>query len=187
VTARRELLLAAGLCLLGSALVLLATGRGWLVYTFPAAEPLPPRVVTVTGAELAPGARALALLGLAAVAALPAARGWLRTAVGVLVVLAGAGSLAVLGWVLADPLGAARHSEVLRLERHLTGTPDLGAWPYAAALGALLLAAAGVLVVVRGRQWADLSSRYDAPTAAPRPAAEASLWEALDRGEDPTR
>ena len=182
---RRELLLAAALCLLGSAFVLLAMSRGWLSYTFPAAEPLPPRVVSVTGAELAPGARALALLGLAAVAALPASRGRLRTAVGALVALAGVGCLVVLGRVLADPLTAARHSEPLRFDRHLTGSPDLGGWPYAAVVGGLLLLAAGVLVVVRGRRWAELSSRYDAPSA-PKPASEASLWDALDRGEDPT-
>jgi hypothetical protein len=30
-----------------------------------------------------------------------------------------------------------------------------------------------------------MGARYDAPTT-PRPAGEASLWEALDRGEDPT-
>jgi hypothetical protein len=49
-----------------------------------------------------------------------------------------------------------------------------------------LLVAAGLLIVVRGRSWASMSSRYDAPAQRPR-EGEASLWEALDRGEDPTK
>jgi hypothetical protein len=53
--------------------------------------------------------------------------------------------------------------------------------------GGLLVLAAGVIAVVRGRRWAQMGSRYDAPGAA-RLSAEGSpaLWDALDRGEDPT-
>jgi hypothetical protein len=50
----------------------------------------------------------------------------------------------------------------------------------------MLLTAAGLLVVVRGRSWAAMSTRYDAPAERSR-HGEASLWEALDRGEDPTK
>ncbi|MBC7375655.1 MAG: Trp biosynthesis-associated membrane protein, partial [Frankiales bacterium] len=51
-------------------------------------------------------------------------------------------------------------------------------------------------IAVRGRRWAALSARYDAPAARAEqePDSEVSasrqeraLWEALDRGEDPTR
>ena len=59
-------------------------------------------------------------------------------------------------------------------------------WPWAALVGSVLLAAGGLLVALRGRRWAVLSGRYDAP-AARRTAPEVSAWEALDRGEDPTR
>jgi uncharacterized membrane protein (TIGR02234 family) len=60
----------------------------------------------------------------------------------------------------------------------------------------LLGAAAGLLVVARGRQWPGMGRRYErsgsSPTA-PSPAraqtdedrAQAA-WQALDRGEDPT-
>ena len=70
------------------------------------------------------------------------------------------------------------------------------AWPWATAAGGLLLTLAGLLTVVRGPSWPALGQRYEAP-ATPAPTAPASqeptgpltekgLWEALDRGEDPT-
>ena len=53
----------------------------------------------------------------------------------------------------------------------------------------LALAGAGALTVLRGRSWPGLGQRYDAPAPRPvpeGPPTERALWEALDRGEDPT-
>jgi hypothetical protein len=49
-------------------------------------------------------------------------------------------------------------------------------------VGLVVTVAAGVLVLVRGREWSGLSGRYDAPTASSRD----DPWTVLDRGEDPT-
>lgn len=181
MTARRELTTAVGLCLLGSALVLLAVSRAWVSARTSAAPPLPSTTFEQYGTRLAPGARALALVGLAAVAALPATRAAGRAVVGVLVAVAGLGILAVVGRALADPSAALSRAPVA--DAHFAHA-GFGAWPYVALLGALLLVAAGVLVVVRGRSWTSMSARYDAPARAS--TGEASLWEAQDRGEDPT-
>jgi uncharacterized membrane protein (TIGR02234 family) len=176
----KELRLAAGLCLVGAAAVLLAVSRSWLTYRFGQA-PLPTRTVEVSGADLARGARVLGLVGLAGVAALPATRGRARTAVGLLLTAAGAGVVAVVVRVLADPTGALEGTGAADVT-----SPDLGGWPFVAILGGLLLVAAGLLVAVRGRGWAALAAKYDAP-AEQTPPGEASLWDAIDRGEDPTR
>jgi uncharacterized membrane protein (TIGR02234 family) len=52
----------------------------------------------------------------------------------------------------------------------------------------LLLAAGGLVTVVRGARWPGMSSRYERG-ATPRqtvPSDSAGMWKALDRGEDPT-
>ena len=182
MSGRRELLAAVGLCLAGAALVLLALSRSWVDHKIGAAPPLPSRRLRIDGAQLAPGARVLGLVGLAGVAALPATRRLGRTVIGVLLVAAGIGLIADLVRTLADPAAAVRRSSAL------AGSPagiSFGASPYVAMVGGLLITAAGVLVVVRGRRWEGLSARYDAPAEA-APPGEASLWDALDRGEDPT-
>ena len=183
MTSRSELRLAVLLDLVGAGLVLLAAGRGWVVVTEPARPPLPTRVLRLTGGELT-ALRPLAALGLAGVVALAATRSLGRVLVGV--VLAAAGVGAVIGTVrlLGDPQAAAAR------DRTVTGVVETTAWPSAALVGGMLLALAGLLVAVRGRRWAALSGRYEAPAAqAERPPArpEVAAWEALDRGEDPTR
>ncbi len=195
--ARRELTAAVGLCLLGAALALLAGSRTWLSGVVEAAPPLPARPLRLTGGELVE-VRPLALLGLAAVPALAATKRWGRVLVGVVTLLAGAGVVALTAEVLADPTADPAAREATRSA--VTG------WPWACAAGGLLLALAGLLVAVRGRRWAAMSARYDAPAARaeqPVPSAaapaqgmagagpaaapsERALWEALDRGEDPT-
>jgi uncharacterized membrane protein (TIGR02234 family) len=184
VTSRRELLLAVLLCLAGAALVLLATSRPWLTLRVPAAAPLPTRTLTRNGSAIAGGARALGLVGLAGVAALPATRRIGRVVVGGLLALSGTGIVTVLVRVLAHPVAAVARSGPFP-DAHVAGPVDLGGWPYLALIGGGLLAAAGLLVVVRGRRWEVLSERYE-PPAAQGPPGEASFWEALDRGEDPT-
>lgn len=176
----RELAAAVGLCLLGAALVLLALSRPWLTLRLGAAPPLPSRRVDIRGAHLVPGARALGLLGLAGVAALPATRRLGRVLVGLLLVGAGAGVVADIARALADPRAA-----LVRSGSPAQDGAGLGVWPWVAIAGAVLIGAAGLLAVVRGRRWSELSARYDAPSA-PRPQREPSLWEQLDRGEDPT-
>ncbi|GAC1444011.1 MAG: TIGR02234 family membrane protein [Mycobacteriales bacterium] len=183
MTARRGLVVAVALCLVGAGLVLLATSRPWLSYSVGAVAPLPSRRLVIAGARLAPGARVLGLVGLAGVAALPASQRFGRIAVGVVLTLTGAGLLLDLIRVLRDPLGAAVRAEPPGTT--LPGSTNLGGWPFVALLGGLLILGAGVLVVLRGRRWEELSARFDAPSEPP-PPGEASLWDALDRGEDPT-
>jgi hypothetical protein len=50
------------------------------------------------------------------------------------------------------------------------------------------VAAAGAAVAWRGHRWVAMSARYEsAPRSQPDPAkAAATMWHALDRGEDPT-
>jgi uncharacterized membrane protein (TIGR02234 family) len=182
VTARRELLAAVVLCMVGSALVLLAVSRAWVSYRLGAAAPLPSRSLEVPGAHVVPGARALALVGVAGVAAILATRRSGRVAVGVLLASAGAGIVAVVLRALVDPDAAIRRAGPLTDAVAARGA-GLGGWPYVAMVGGALLVAAGLLVAVRGRSWASMSARYDAPAPQPR---EGSFWEALDRGEDPT-
>lgn len=183
----RELRLALLLVLAGAALALLAGGRDWVSATVAAPPPLPPRSVAVSGDDAVPGLRALALLGLAGVAALAATRTRGRVALGALLALAGAGVVVLA--VRALVRGAAR-----LLAASGTAAPgsalELTRWPLVAALGGTLLALGGLVVAVRGRRWAALSSRYEAPAARaerPAPRPEVQAWEALDRGEDPTR
>ena len=71
-------------------------------------------------------------------------------------------------------------------------------WGVLSAVCGLLVVLAGVLVAWRGQRWRAMSARYDRPQvadAAPsaedeeraRQRANAALWTALDRGDDPTR
>jgi uncharacterized membrane protein (TIGR02234 family) len=55
---------------------------------------------------------------------------------------------------------------------------------------------AGVLVALRGHRWGAMSAKYQPPSARTmtdedaaraRARADASMWSALDRGDDPTR
>jgi len=179
---RRGLVVAILLCLAGAGLLLLAMSRTWVAVQLAAVPPLPSATRSATGAELVPGVRALALLGLAAAAALPAARSWGRQLVGLLVLGAGVGAAALVVRALADTAAAAFRVEQLHTDLHFSSAPGFGAWPYLGLLGALLLVAAGVLTLLRGRTWSALGPSYDAPTAP----KETSAWDALDQGVDPT-
>ena len=193
-TARREVGLAVLLCLVGAFVVLVAAGRAWIELTV--LSPLvDDRALPVTGAELSPGVRALGLVGLAGVVAVAATRRTGRVVVGLLLLLVG-------GAVVVLALGAgsdafARAQDTVAVQEAGGTVSDASAgtvWPYACAAGGLLLGVAGLLVAVRGRRWAALSQRYEAPASRPAEApgperaerAERALWESLDRGEDPT-
>ena len=195
---RAEVGLAVLLCLLGAFVLLVAAGRSWAVVELPGTGLLPARAIGVPGSALVPGLQALGLVGLAGVVAVAATRGWGRIVVGAVLLVVGGGVLALTAGLLSDLTTAALDTAVVRdaggtSQGVSQGTVAGTGWPILAALGGLLLAAAGLLVAARGRRWAALSRRYDAPatrTQTPPPAsgpvAERELWEALDRGEDPT-
>lgn len=185
---RREPLLAALLCLVGAFLVLVAVGREWALVGVPGSGLLPPRELAVEGSDLVPGVQALGLVALAGVVAIPATRRWGRIVVGLLLALIGAGVVVAVCAVLGDLPSAVQDSDVARQAGGTVGeSTQRTLWPYVCGLGGLTITTAGVLVAARGRRWAALGPRYDAPAAqASAPAGERDLWEALDRGDDPT-
>lgn len=196
---RREPLLAGLLCVAGAFLVLVGTGREWVLVEVIGSPLLPGREVPVTGNDLAPGLRALGLVGLAGVPALAATRGRGRALVGLVLLAVGIAVLSLVVRLELSGLGLGGRALISDPVEQAGGAQgesfDLTAWPVVTALGGLVLALAGLLVAARGRRWASLGRRYEAPsagTAAPPAApadgavAERELWEALDRGEDPT-
>jgi uncharacterized membrane protein (TIGR02234 family) len=188
VTTRRELALAALLGAVGAALVAGFAGRPWATVVERAAG-LETLSQHLTGRSLNGAIAALSWAGLAGIAALLATRGWARVVIGLL--------LTVFGVVIAviSPT-AVRRTHVLSVAgetsnlARLAGdvTVHTNGWWVVSLAGGALLAAAGALTVVRGRRWPGMSSRYDRPAAAPPPSEDdpASLWKALDRGDDPT-
>jgi hypothetical protein len=173
-------------CVAGALLALLAVTRTWAVEVQAQSPPLPDLEVAHNGTAEAPWLSALALVALAGAGALLAARGGLRTVVGVVVVLAGLGIVAGGGYGLA-------------------GVPAVRPlWPVLCLPAGLLAAAGGVLAVLRGRTWPAMGARYERPRPAPAALpvgdptedqvqrigpspSDVAMWDALDRGEDPSR
>jgi uncharacterized membrane protein (TIGR02234 family) len=203
MTSRRELQLAVLLCLLGSALVLFALGQSW--YSFEAGQRITIDAVRTSyaGSTLAPGAEALGYVGLAGVVALAATRRWGRLLVGLLVLAAGIGVVIVVSRALGHGIAEQGLQQALPTASCPTGqggcsrgvagfTPaqarTQAAWAWLTLAGGVLVALSGVLVTVRGRRWAALSSSYEPPSAraSEPPATDKGVWDALDRGEDPT-
>ncbi len=199
---RVEFALALLLDLLGAGAGLLIARRTWQTVCTPRARPLADDFLGVSGHLLDAATTALGLVALAGVVAVLATRGAVRRSVGA--VLAVAGALLVWRSVMGlDAVSAARARAFVRARHAAVGSdPSVvphvtvhAQWPALSAACGLLIVAAGLLVVVRGGGWAAMSARYDAP-AASRPAiedaeterarADASMWTALDRGDDPT-
>jgi tryptophan-associated transmembrane protein len=168
---RRGLAHAVLLCVGGAGLALYAATRTWAVEVAVRPAPLPARHTAQDGAAwLAP----IAVVGLAAAGAVLATRGTARRAVGVLLLLIGAGLVAGGG----------------------QGLPDSRLWPALCLAGGLAVALAGGLTAARGQTWPTMGARYErdreATSDRPVPVAQdgsvgsIQAWDALDRGEDPT-
>ncbi|MGH3717541.1 MAG: Trp biosynthesis-associated membrane protein [Pseudonocardiaceae bacterium] len=146
--------------------------------------------VRVNGSAVLPVLGPLATLALAAVAAALATAGWARWLLGA-VLLAAAVPLVVAVSRVAEGRwlpGAAMSAAELPARSVPLGAAVLFAGPALAANGALLLAAAGVTLGVRGHRMPRLGRRYQAPTSRPRGDLPSSgrFWERMDSGEDPT-
>jgi uncharacterized membrane protein (TIGR02234 family) len=230
---RAELTVILLLGVVGSGLVFLAMRQDWAQVRTAVPAPLPTSIVTDSGQSLVPYADALVIAALATLAAMLATRGAVRRATGVLLAGLGAAIIAAVtaGVSTAAALAAAAQSVGPATgagagsapgstsdggAANGTGVPNVGgfhshavltaaAWQALAVIGAVIIVAAGVLIVWRAARLPVMSSRYDSPTAAPAaaraaapsapPAGDddesdgpdsATLWESLSRGEDPT-
>jgi uncharacterized membrane protein (TIGR02234 family) len=177
---------------IGAGAALLLATRDWQTVTTVRPRPFADDVLGLTGRALDAAPTALALVALAGVVAVIATKGAARRGVGVLVALAGAG----LVWRCLGALptvGAARARELVHAKHpQVDGVPHVvthPVWGTLAALAGVLVLVAGLLVAARGGRWAGLSARYDRSAPDPdqaRARADASMWTALESGEDPT-
>jgi len=210
----------------GAGLVFLAMHQAWAHVRTAAPAPLPASLISDSGGAIIPYAEGLAIAALATLVAVLATRGVLRRAAGVLLAGLGAGLVvaALVGVSAAAAVAAAASSlspatgsgaSTTSGDTGNGGASDLpnvagwhshavlsaGPWQAVTVLGGLAVLAAGVLVVWRAARLPVMSSRYDAPVAAPSPdesrapaaagakpgrSDSATMWESLSRGEDPT-
>jgi len=193
---RRGLGAAVLLCLVGAFVVLVGVGRVWTSVEVPTGPITAARQLSVPGTEVAAGVRALGLVGLAGVPALVATRRTGRLVVGGLLLLTGLGVVAA---VVGADLPAAARDAGAEVGGQAADAVRETLWPWVTVTGGALLGLAGLLTALRGRGWPGLGQRYEAPTGQPAPTrtvepapepapelAQRGLWEALDRGEDPT-
>ncbi|TNM64574.1 hypothetical protein FHN55_13760 [Streptomyces sp. NP160] len=175
--------------LVAGGLLLAASTQPWVLASLPVGPGGTAPDVPVSGRDAAAAVPALGVVAVAGSLALSTLRGAGRAAAGALLVLAGLAAVAAVVALLADPVGAA-----VGAARAATGVGEVSgarttAWPLAALLPALGVAASGALALSAGRTWGS-SERFEAPSAglAARPAApsRAGLWDGLSRGEDPT-
>jgi uncharacterized membrane protein (TIGR02234 family) len=197
----------------GAGLLLLSVRQGWARVVIPAASPIPGAVVTVRGQDLVPLAGALGVVCLAGQAAVVATRRLARRVVGAVLALVGAVTAVMAGMPVtaAAVLAAAGRGTMASQAGSVTAgggvsgaAPGAGAvprltaaghvvmmsfpWRGLAVAGALVVLAAGVLVIWRGARWPVMSSRYDRPGPVQPQAGtdQATLWESLSKGLDPT-
>ncbi|WP_326625944.1 Trp biosynthesis-associated membrane protein [Nonomuraea fuscirosea] len=171
---------------LGSLLVLVAAGQTWARVLGNGDTAAP------TGGDLSPVLTPAALAGLAGVVAVLAAKGLGRRVVGVLLALCGVATAAGT-WTALDDAGVTGW---LRERNVLHGVTDLPWepvtwWPVVSGAGAVLMIAGGAVAVVRASAWSGMSARYDRERRPPagaetQVADDRALWDALDRGDDPT-
>ncbi|WP_194917028.1 TIGR02234 family membrane protein [Catenulispora rubra] len=190
-TNRRELTITVLIALLGGIIAWASAGRPWATGVAGVAPNT--LKVTASGDDLSAGVTALGLTALAGALALFATQRLARRLVGVLLIAAGVG-VAVYAF---GEHGASHASRVLAdkaaAKGYATRSMDahMASWWILATVGGVLVVLAGVAAVVRGATWPGMSSRYE--NAASKTAARAAdtgtakdLWDALDRGEDPT-
>lgn len=151
--------------------------------------------VELTGAQVAPWLGGAALLALAGVAGVVATGGVLRRLVGVLLALPGIGVLGFgLRALLLDPYATDASAESLpqppsgvSVDELRYQPTDVTAAPLLVIVGAAVLLAVGLLVLLRERRLPRLGARYAAPgERRVERDPDRAAWQDLDEGRDPT-
>ena len=200
--------------LAASGLALLAWTQVWVNATV-AQSGSSLQSLPVPGATAAPGVSALARAGLALAGALSIAGPVVRVFLGVLEVLLGfsvslsaflaiTDPAAASAGAVTDATGISGADSVVDAVVSAAVTP----WPFVALLAGVVMAGAGVGILVTARHWPGPTSRYQAvrfAAAEPAGATDADAsgpadtpddsapdrdavddWDGLSRGEDPT-
>jgi len=186
----------------GAALCFTAAALTWITVGSAVAG----ATLDLDGGACVPALRAIALVSLAGIGGLLAARGVMRKVVGALVTVAALGGLVPVVAAVRDGFSAiAASSRPVSLDgtsAAVLHTSALG--PTLAIVGLLVTATGGVAAALAPLQGAGLGERFDRAqsssssgsriddqanqaSAAPEADNPATMWSALDRGEDPTR
>lgn len=190
---RLRTLVVVAVLLCGGVGVMAAT-QTWLEVTLHGVESTP---LAVTGSAAVSVATPLALAVLALGAVLAITGTAVRYVLGALAVIIAA----TQGYLTARVAFTAPTSAVASTVTKSTGITGSGpvadlvahiaptAWPFVALAAWIVLAAAGVVVLLTARRWPSSGRRYR--MAAGRPATAGPLnavdsWDGLSRGEDPT-
>ncbi|MDQ1483725.1 MAG: hypothetical protein QOF35_1801 [Actinomycetota bacterium] len=137
------------------------------------------------GSDIAPAALAAAVVGLASAVATATSGARVRILAACSALSASLLGVAVVASVLLDPGGALGRLAAAGTARSgtLVTHGRAGIWAWVALVAMLVMGLASLGALVAGRTWHGLPSRYDA--GKPK-AGQASAWEQLSRGEDPT-
>jgi len=196
LTSKRTVLI---LVMLSASVILISGSREWVQGSVGDAV-LGAGTLHGKGSDIAPGALAAALVGLASAVAAATSGKVVRVIAAGTALLAGVLGLAVVISVLADPGGALGRLAAAGTGRSGAVAADgrAGVWAWVALAATFVMGLGGLGALVGARRWHGLSSRYDAPVAGEpghasqtgvkgaRDRAHDSEWDRLSRGEDPT-
>lgn len=211
LTSKRVVLV---LVLLSASVILVSGSREWVQGSVGDAA-LGASTLHGKGSDIAPGALAAALVGLASAVAAATSGRVVRVIAACSALLAAALGTAVVISVLADPGGALRVLAAAGTGRSGTVVTDgqVGVWAWVALAASAVMGLGALGALVGSSRWHGLSSRYDAPVtsesssttstskssqpgqssptspsgpALDRRGRRESDWDQLSRGEDPT-
>jgi len=186
------------LLLLSASVILVSGSREWVSGSADSAV-LGATVLHGRGADVAPGALAAALVGLASAVAVATSGTLVRLIAACTAFLAAVLCGAAAIGVLVDPDGALGALAAAGTGRSgaVAANGRVTVWVWVALAAAVAMGVGGLGAVVGARRWQGLSSRYDAPVESDglrrtgregrdRAPGRDSAWDQLSRGEDPT-
>ena len=184
------------LVLAAASLILVSGSREWVFGSVDDAV-LGASALQAKGSDIAPGALAAALVGLASAVAAATSGTVVRVVAAGATLLAAVLGASLLISVLADPGGALGTVAAAGTGRggSVVANGRNGAWAWVALAAMLVMGVGGLGALVGGRNWHGLSRAYDAPVGGqgpePDPSGEPagraeSAWDQLSRGQDPT-
>jgi hypothetical protein len=138
-----------------------------------------------TGSDVAPGALAAALVGLASAVVAATSGRIVRAVAALCALMAAALGATVIVSVLFDPGGALGKLAAASTGRSGTVAAhgQAGGWAWVALFATIVMGVGGLGALVGRHRWRGLSGRYDAGEPA---VADGSAWDQLSRGQDPT-